>query len=122
MLGSEREGQWQKSVVPDIKARSRTTQTRVARCPSHPHLPLTTPGSEREGRRRRSSVVGVSSEPAGNGYPAPTVDFKSTCHVNSAAVEVRAAKLEGTGLSDVAPDYPMPQEDKSPNGRIRSEP
>jgi hypothetical protein len=30
------------------------------------------------------------------------------------AAEVRAAKSEGTGLSDVAPDCPVPQEDKAP--------
>jgi hypothetical protein len=33
---------------------------------------------------------------------------------HSAAAEVRAAKSEGTGLSGVAPDYPMPQEEKAP--------
>jgi hypothetical protein len=30
------------------------------------------------------------------------------------AAEVRATKLEGTGLSGVAPDFPVPQEDKAP--------
>jgi hypothetical protein len=56
----------------------------------------------------------LSGEPVGNGYPAPTVDCKSTCHVNSAAVEIRAAKSEGTELSGVAPDCPVPQEYKAP--------
>jgi hypothetical protein len=56
----------------------------------------------------------LSGEPVGNGYPAPTVDCKSTCHVNSAAVEIRAAKSEGTELSGVAPDCLVPQEYKAP--------
>jgi hypothetical protein len=56
----------------------------------------------------------LSGEPAGNGYPVPTVDCKSTCNVNSVMAEVRAAKSEGTGLSGVAPDCPVPQEDKAP--------
>jgi hypothetical protein len=34
--------------------------------------------------------------------------------VNSATAEVRAAKSEGTGLSGVAPDCPVLQEDKAP--------
>jgi hypothetical protein len=35
----------------------------------------------------------------------------------SAVVEVRAAKSEGTRQSGVAPDCPVPQEDKVSNGR-----
>jgi hypothetical protein len=58
-------------------------------------------------------ATGLSGEPAGNGYLRTTVDCK-TWHVNSAAVEVRAAKSEGTGLSGVAPDCPVPQGDKAP--------
>jgi hypothetical protein len=42
------------------------------------------------------------------------VDCKSTDEVNSAAVEVRAAKSEGTKLSGVAPNCPVPQGDKAP--------
>jgi hypothetical protein len=46
--------------------------------------------------------------------------------VNSAAEKVRAGKSEGTVLSGVAPDCPVPQEDKAPtldfapnpNGRV----
>jgi hypothetical protein len=56
----------------------------------------------------------LSGEPADNDYLRATVEYKSTCHVNSAVAEVRAAKSEGTGLFGVAPDYPMPQEDKAP--------
>jgi hypothetical protein len=45
--------------------------------------------------------------------------------VDSVVAEVRAQKSEGTGLSDVAPDCPMQQDDKAlqqsttpnPNGR-----
>jgi hypothetical protein len=36
------------------------------------------------------------------------------CKVNSVTAEVRAAKSESTGLSGVAPDCPVPQEDKAP--------
>jgi hypothetical protein len=42
-----------------------------------------------------------------------TVDCKSTDDVKSAAAEVRTAKSEGTGLSGVALDCPVPQEDKA---------
>jgi hypothetical protein len=59
-------------------------------------------------------ATGLSGEPAGNGYLRATVDYKSTDEGNSAAAEVRAAKSEGTGLSGVAPDCPMPQGDKAP--------
>jgi hypothetical protein len=47
MLGSEREGPWRKSVVLDVEARFRTAQTCVAAVLLNPHLPVTTPGSER---------------------------------------------------------------------------
>jgi hypothetical protein len=36
---------------------------------------------------------------------------------HSIAAEVRAGSERGTGLSGVAPDCPMPQEDKASNGR-----
>jgi hypothetical protein len=42
------------------------------------------------------------------------VDCKSTDDVNSAAAEVKAVNSEGTGLSGVAPDCPVPQGDKAP--------
>jgi hypothetical protein len=59
-------------------------------------------------------ATGLSDELASNGYPAPTVDCKSTCHGEQCAAEVRAAKSEGTALSSVALDCPVPQEDKAP--------
>jgi hypothetical protein len=40
----------------------------------------------------------------------------------STMAEVRAAKSEGTGLSGVAPDCPVPEEDKASNGRPASNP
>jgi hypothetical protein len=59
-------------------------------------------------------ATGLSGEPADNVYLRATVDCKSTDEVNSAAAEVRVAKSEGTGLSGVAPDCPVPQGDKAP--------
>jgi hypothetical protein len=59
-------------------------------------------------------ATGLSGELAGDDYLRATVDCKSTGQVNSAATEVRAAKSEGTRLSGVAPDCPVPQEDKAP--------
>jgi hypothetical protein len=59
-------------------------------------------------------AIGLSGEPGGNDYPAPMVDCKSTCHMNSATTEVRAVKSEGIRLSGMAPDCPVPQEDKAP--------
>jgi hypothetical protein len=38
------------------------------------------------------------------------------------AAEVRATKSEGTGLSGVAPDCPVPQEDKAPMVNFASNP
>jgi hypothetical protein len=49
-----------------------------------------------------------------NDYPASTVDCKSICHGEQCAAEVRVAKSEGTGLSGVAPDCLVSQEDKAP--------
>ena len=60
-------------------------------------------------------ATGLSGEPAGNDYLRATVDCKSTCHVNSATIEVRAAKSEGTELSGAA-------RKQSSNDRPSSEP
>jgi hypothetical protein len=43
-----------------------------------------------------------------------TVNFDSGNSVAQCTAEVRAAKSEGTVLSGVAPDCPVPQEDKAP--------
>jgi hypothetical protein len=59
-------------------------------------------------------ATGLSGVPASNDYLRATVDCKSTDDVNSAMVEVRTAKSEGTRLSVVAPDFPVPQGDKAP--------
>jgi hypothetical protein len=64
----------------------------------------------------------LSGEPVGNDYLCGMVDCKSSDEVNSATAEVRVTKSEGTGLSGVAPDCPVPQEDKAPNGRPSSKP
>jgi hypothetical protein len=45
-----------------------------------------------------------------NGQLRPMVDCCAQCTVQKS--EVRAAKLERTGLSGVPPDYLVPQEDK----------
>jgi hypothetical protein len=62
--------------------------------------------------RYKSPVVrcatGLSGEPAGNSYPAPMLECKVPATVNSAS---------GPGLSSVAPDCLVPQEDKASNGR-----
>jgi hypothetical protein len=42
------------------------------------------------------------------------VDCKRRSAVNSANAEVRAQKSEGTGLSGVAPNCPVQQDDKAP--------
>jgi hypothetical protein len=42
--------------------------------------------------------------------------------MNSVTVEVRAGSQRGTGLSDVAPDCPVPQEDKASNGQLAPNP
>jgi hypothetical protein len=59
-------------------------------------------------------ATGLSGVPASNGYPAPMVDCKSTCHGEQCTTEVRAAKSEGTGLFGVTSDCTVPQEDKAP--------
>ena len=57
----------------------------------------------------------LSGELAGNGYPAPTVDCKSTCHSEQCEAESEQRSQRGTGLSGVA-------RGQSPNGRLGSEP
>jgi hypothetical protein len=52
-----------------------------------------------------------------NGYLRATVDSDGWIVQHSVAVEVRAEGQRGTGLSGVAPDYPVPHEDKASNGR-----
>jgi hypothetical protein len=51
---------------------------------------------------------------AGNGYLAATVDSAKCYSVAQCHAEVRATKYEATRLSGVAPDCPVPQEDKAP--------
>jgi hypothetical protein len=78
-----------------------------------------------ENSRARSAInhqtvwcaTGLSGEPAGNDYPTPTVDCKSTSHSEQCAVESEQQSQRGTRLSDVVPDYPVPQEDKASNGQ-----
>jgi hypothetical protein len=59
-------------------------------------------------------ATGLSGESAGNGYPAPTVDSAKCYSGEQCRTEVRAARSEGTGLSGVASDCPVSQEDKAP--------
>jgi hypothetical protein len=47
-------------------------------------------------------ATGLSGEPAGNGYPAPTVDCKSTCHGEQCTTESEQRSQRGTGLSSAA--------------------
>ena len=49
-----------------------------------------------------------------NGYLGQRSTLQSVKVGYSVAAEVSAVKSEGTGLSGVAPDYLMPQEDKAP--------
>jgi hypothetical protein len=57
-------------------------------------------------------TTGLSGEPAEQRLSAPTVDSTNATVRNIAKSEVRAQKSERTGLSSVAPDCPVPQEDK----------
>jgi hypothetical protein len=52
-----------------------------------------------------------------NGYLCATVDSDSEQCSTVHATEVRADGQRGTGLSGVAPDCPVPHEDKASNGR-----
>jgi hypothetical protein len=51
-----------------------------------------------------------------------TVDSDSEQCSTVNAAEVRAVGQKGTGLSGVAPDYPVPHEDKASNGRLAPSP
>jgi hypothetical protein len=62
-------------------------------------------------------ATGLSGVPAEQQLSAPTVDSAQMNSMLQCRAEVRAAKLEGIGLSGVAPDCPMPQENKASNGR-----
>jgi hypothetical protein len=52
-----------------------------------------------------------------NDYLCATIDSDSEQCRTVHAAEVRAEDQRGTGLSGVAPDYPVPHEDKASNGR-----
>jgi hypothetical protein len=59
-------------------------------------------------------ATGLSGAPADNDYPTRNGRL---CKVNSAATmprSVKAGSQRGTGLSGVAPDCPVAQEDKAP--------
>jgi hypothetical protein len=59
-------------------------------------------------------ATGLYGEPAEQRFPAPTVD-SAKCYCGQQCHDrVIAQKSEGTGLSGVAPDCPVPQEDKAP--------
>jgi hypothetical protein len=62
-------------------------------------------------------ATGQSGEPAEQRLSASMVVSAKCYSGYSVVAEVRAAKSKGTRLSDVAPDYPVPQEDKASNGR-----
>jgi hypothetical protein len=68
-------------------------------------------------RRTVRCATGLSGVPAEQQLSAPTVDSAQMNSMLQCRAEVRAAKLEGIGLSGVAPDCPMPQENKASNGR-----
>jgi hypothetical protein len=52
-----------------------------------------------------------------NGYQRAMVDSDSEQYRTVNAAEVRAVGERGTGLSSVAPDCPVPHEDRASNGR-----
>jgi hypothetical protein len=57
-------------------------------------------------------ATGLSGEPAKQWLPARQRSTVKMSECNSAATEVRAQKSEGTGLSGVALECPMQQDDK----------
>jgi hypothetical protein len=65
-------------------------------------------------RRNIRCATGLSDEPAEQRLSAPMVDSAKATVRNSAAIESEEQKLEGTGLSGVAPDYLVQLEDKRP--------
>jgi hypothetical protein len=86
-------------------------------CPVHQAVQLQTSHSlEFQGALRYNSSDCLVSQQS-NSSQAPTVDCKSTCHDEQCKPEVRAQTSEGTGLSGVASDCPVPQEDKGSNSR-----
>jgi hypothetical protein len=62
-------------------------------------------------------LTGLSGASAKQRLSSANGRLQKASIVNSANREVRAHKLEGTGLSGVAPDCPVPQEDKASNNR-----
>jgi hypothetical protein len=57
-----------------------------------------------------------------NDYLRATVDSDREQYETVNAAEVRAVGQRGTGLSGVAPDCPVPHEDKASNGRPAPDP
>jgi hypothetical protein len=56
----------------------------------------------------------LSDEPVEKRLTDINVRLQKALCMNSANAEVRAQKSEGTGLSDVAPDCPVQQDNKAP--------
>jgi hypothetical protein len=75
--------------------------------------------------RRSSAIIhrtvrcatGLSGAQRSNDHLRATVNSESEQCRTVHAVEVRAGVQRGTGLSGVAPDCPVPHEDKASNGR-----
>jgi hypothetical protein len=106
-----------KNGAPDCSMCHRTVSGALGRTNSEP----ATLGNS----RARSAIIhqtvrcatGLSGEPVEQRLPAPMIDSAKAIVSNSTAAEVRAAKPEGTGLSGVALDYPVQQDDKGSSGR-----
>jgi hypothetical protein len=92
----------------------RVVRCATRQCPVHQGHTLRTSHSwEFQGALRYNSPDYPVSQRS-NGYLRQRSTLQSATVAYSTAVELRAAKSEGTGLSGVAPDCPVPQENKAP--------
>jgi hypothetical protein len=96
----------------------RTVWCATGQCPVHQGRTLRTSHSQEFQSVVRYNSPDCPVSQQSNDYPAPTVDCKSTCHSEQCATESEQRSQRGIGLSIVALDCPVTQEDKASNGRL----
>jgi hypothetical protein len=95
----------------------RTVRCATGQCPVHQGESTSTPQLRVSQAQLCYNSPDCPVHPRSNGYQRATVDSDSEQYRTVNEAEVRAVGQRGTGLSGVAPNYPVPHEDKASNGR-----
>jgi hypothetical protein len=91
-------------------------------CPMHQDHTLWTSHSRQSQGVLRYNSLDCPVSQRSNDYLRQRSTAKVPVTVNTVTAEVRAGSQRGTGLSGVAPDCPVPQEDKGPTVDSSSNP